>query len=99
MKKNLFILAGVVVVATSVLFACKKKQDDTIRPTYKDEAGTASNPNPNNVTVTGTNTTVAPPTENSSFYVGGGGWSNPSCITTNSLYLKANNGTDRKSVV
>jgi hypothetical protein len=98
MKKNIFILAGVVVIAASVLFACKKKQDDTIKPTYKDEAGTASNPNPNNVTVTGTNTTTPPPTENSSFNVGGGGWSNPSCITTSSLYLKANDGTTEVTV-
>lgn len=94
MKKNVFIMTGVVAMATLVLFACKKKVDDaTIHPTYKEEAsGTASNPNPNNVTVTGTTTTNNPATENTSIVMGGGGWSNPSCISTNSLYLKGING-------
>lgn len=93
MKKSFFILTGAIAIASVVLFACKKKKDETIHPTYKEEAtGTASNPQPNNVTVTGTQTVANPATENSSINAGGGGWSNPSCITTNSLYLKGLNG-------
>ncbi len=93
MKKHIYTLTGAVVIASLILFACKKKQDDTIKPTYKEDAtGTASNPQPNNVTVTGTSTVTNPATQNTSLYVGGAGWSNPSCITTNSLYLKGNNG-------
>lgn len=92
MKKNILILTGIVVVASMILFACKKKEDETIKPTYKEEGGTGSNPQPNNVTVTGTTTVTNPATENTSIVVGGAGWSNPSCITTNSVYLKGING-------
>ncbi len=93
MKKNIFILAGTFAIASLIFVACKKKDDNTIHPTYKEDAtGTASNPQPNNVTVTGTSTVTNPATENSSLYAGGAGWSNPTCITTNSLYLKGNSG-------
>ncbi len=93
MKKSIYTITGVVAIATLVLFACKKKQDDTIHPTYKEDAtGTASNPQPNNVTVTGTSTVTNPATENSAIAVGGGGWSNVSCASTNSLFLKSVNG-------
>jgi len=94
MKKHIYTLTGIVAIASLVLFACKKKQDDTIKPDYKEDAtGTASNPQPNNVTVTGTSTVTNPATQNSSIYVGNAGWSNLSCISTNSLSLKSDNGT------
>jgi len=99
MKKHIFSITAVIAVASLVFFACKKKQDDTIHPTYKEEAtGTASNPNPNNVTVTGTTTATDPATENSSIMAGGAGWSNPSCASTNSLYLKGVNGSTEITV-
>ncbi len=46
----------------------------------------------NNMTVTGSATITNPATQNSSLLVGGAGWSNPSCASTNSLVLKAING-------
>jgi hypothetical protein len=94
MKKHIFTVTVVAAVASLIFFACKKKKDDTITPTYKSEGtGTGSNPNPNNVTVTGTTNTNTPATNNSNLNVGGAGWSNPSCITTNSLYVKGINGS------
>jgi len=99
MKKHIFSITAVMAVASLVFFACKKKQDDTIYPTYKEEAtGTASNPNPNNVTVTGTTTATDPATQNSSIMAGGAGWSNPSCASTNSLYIKGINGATEITV-
>jgi len=98
MKKKLFILSGVLAMTVLLTFACKKKKDETIAPQYKADTGTGGNPDPNNITTTGTTTFAPVPTENSSFYVGGAGWSNPSCITTNSLYLKANNGATEVTV-
>lgn len=92
MKKLFYSFACVAVIGSLIFVSCKKKKNEAITPTYKEEAGTASNPNPNNVTVTGTTNVTNPATQNSSFYVGGAGWSNPSCITTNSLYLKGING-------
>ncbi len=94
MKKSIYTLTGAILIASLVLFACKKKkEDDTIHPDYKQDAtGTASNPNPNNVTVTGTSTVANPATENTSLFVGNQGWSNLSCISTNTLYLKSDNG-------
>jgi hypothetical protein len=93
MKKHIFTITGAAVIASLVLLACKKKENDTIKPDYKQDAtGTASNPQPNNVTVTGTSTVSNPATDNSSLFVGNQGWSNLSCISTNTLYLKSDNG-------
>jgi len=94
MKKHIYTIAGALVITSLVLFACKKKkEDDTIKPNYKEDAtGTASNPQPNNVTVTGTSTVTNPATENSSIYAGGAGWNNVSCASTNSLFLQSING-------
>jgi hypothetical protein len=93
MKKHIYILAGVIVLGAAVLLSCKKKQDDgSTKPDYKEVAGTGSNPQPNNVTVTGSVSTNTPPTQDSYFTVGTAGWSNLSCVTTNFLYLQASNG-------
>lgn len=95
MKKSIFLVSACVAIASLVLLACEKKKDDPnrISPTYKEEAtGTAGNPNVNNVTVTGTSTITNPATDNSSLYVGGSGWSNPTCVSTNSLTLRGING-------
>lgn len=96
MKKHLFSLTGVAFMVILVLFACTKKKDDTaITPTYKEEAtGTGGNPTKNDVTVTGTSTTnTNPASTNSSIQTGGAGWSNPSCSTTSSMSIKAQNGS------
>lgn len=47
----------------------------------------------NNMTVTGSATITNPATQNSSLLVGGAAWSNPTCASTNSLVLKAINGS------
>jgi hypothetical protein len=95
MKKYIFIGSTCVALAAFVLFSCKKKEDDNrITPTYKEEAnGTAGNPSPGNVTVTGTVSNTNPASENSSLFVGGSGWSNPTCASTNSLTLRGINGS------
>ncbi|MBK9283968.1 MAG: hypothetical protein IPM51_06560 [Sphingobacteriaceae bacterium] len=98
MKKGIFILSSLLALTLLFTYACKKKKDEAIKPEYKADTGTGGNPDPNNVTTTGTTTFNPIPTENSSFYAGGAGWSNPSCITTSSLYLKANNGSTEVTV-
>jgi hypothetical protein len=99
MKKYLFLFSGLIAINCLILMACKKKQDDTITPTYKSEAsGTASNPQPNNVTVTGQTPTNNVPTNYTTIDISAAGWSNPSCVTTNSLYLQALNGGTKVTV-
>lgn len=96
MKKYFIALTGLALTVTLVFVACTKKKDNgAITPTYKEEAnGTGGNPTKNDVTVTGTSTTnTNPASANSSIQTGGSGWSNPSCSTTNSLSIKANNGS------
>jgi len=94
MKKQFLIISGLAVITASLIFSCAKKKDDNrITPTYKEEAtGTGGNPNVGNQTVTGTATLTNPATTNSSLLVGGAGWSNPTCISTNSITLKGING-------
>jgi hypothetical protein len=83
--KNKLIFIGVLLVITALsLFSCEKKKSEGIAPTY----GTTGNPHPGEQTVTGTTTYSNPATENSSFSVGGSGWSNPTCGSTKSLTLK-----------
>lgn len=93
MKKYFIVASFCLAIGSVVLISCeKKKASDAITPTYKEEAtGTAGNPNPNNVTVTGTSTITNPASENSSLYVGGPGWSNPTCVSTGSATLKGIN--------
>ncbi|MCE3229401.1 MAG: hypothetical protein K0S32_3952 [Bacteroidetes bacterium] len=95
MKKYIFIGSTCLALAAFVFLSCEKKKDDNrITPTYKEEAnGTAGNPQPGNVTVTGTVSTANPASENSSLLVGGSGWSNPTCASTNSLTLRGINGS------
>ncbi|MDO9001269.1 MAG: hypothetical protein Q7W45_16005 [Bacteroidota bacterium] len=95
MKKQFLIISGLAIISASIIFSCKKKGDDNrITPTYKEDAtGTGGNPNVGNQTVTGTATITNPATQNSSLLVGGAGWSNPTCISTNSITLKGLNGS------
>jgi len=89
MKKNivLFTCAAFLVF---VVLSCEKKNSSTaISPDYS----ATGNPNPNNQTVTGSNTYTNPATENSSLIVGDIGWSNPSCISTGSTSLRGTKGT------
>ena len=90
MKKTFFILfSGLFLIGLS-LVSCDKKSPSGVGPTY----GSTGNPNANNQTTTGTPTYSSPATDNSIMTIGGSepGWSNPSCATTNSLYLKGYNG-------
>ena len=89
MKKQLILVTGVFVLISLCIASCGKKKSDGIAPTY----GSTGNPNPSNPTVTGNVTPTNPATDNSAVYVGGNGWSNPTCGTTNSIALKAYNGT------
>ena len=89
MKKNLVLYVGLMAILTFVV-ACEKKNSSTaIAPDYS----ATGNPNPNNQTVTGSNTYTNPATQNSSFVAGGIGWSNPTCISTGSTSLKGISGT------
>jgi hypothetical protein len=85
MKKRFLIVSGVIAMLCVVAIACEKKGNpDAISPTF----GTTGNPNPNNPTVTGNTSYTNPATTNSSFSVGGTGWTNPTCGTTFSIMLK-----------
>lgn len=90
MHKSLPVLAFLLAASGLTFLSCEKKNNsDAITPTF----GTSGNPNPGYQTVTGTNTYTNPATENTSLYVGGGGWTNPTCGSTNSISLNAFNGT------
>lgn len=70
---------GVAIITVS----CKDKNNNSITPTYRTQAGGASGGNPciMCVTVTGTSTPVTHATQNSSLLVGGSGWSYNACAT------------------
>jgi hypothetical protein len=88
-----FKVLGLSLVFATLFLACEKKEPSKgITPDYKQNSGTGGNPNQNNPTVTGTTTLTNPATENTSLLVGGTGWSNPTCPSTNSLALKGING-------
>ncbi len=95
MKKQFLLISGFAILSAILVFSCAKKKDNgAIAPTYKEDAtGTGGNPNVGNQTVTGTATLTNPATTNSSLLVGGSGWSNPTCISTNSITLKGINGS------
>lgn len=97
MNKKITLSLGALALTAILVFACKKKTDTSITPTYKSEAtGTGANPNVNNQTVTGTNTLTNPATANSGVNTSNnanGVWTYPNCASTNSLILKANNGS------
>ena len=83
--KNYFILFGLAFML-GVGFSCKDKNNKgAITPDY----GATGNPYPGNQTVTGTTTYTSPATQNTTFTVGDIGWSNPSCISTGSIALRA----------
>lgn len=94
MKKYLFLGSTLLTICSLVFLSCEKKNNsNAITPTYKEEAnGTGGNPNANNPTVTGTSTITNPASQNSSLFVGGSGWSNPTCVSTGSTTLRAING-------
>jgi len=84
---------GLTLLTASLFFSCEKKEPfNGVAPDYKENSGTGGNPNQDNPTVTGTTTLSNPATENSSIITGGSGWSNPTCISTQSLALKGVNG-------
>lgn len=84
MKKPLSLIGLAIIL--SITFSCKDKNDkNAIAPDYS----STGNPFPNNQTVTGSSTYTSPATKNTSFTVGDLGWSNPSCISTQSLALRA----------
>ncbi len=89
MKKRSFLLSVLSLVLIAGFLACEKKKSTGITPTY----GATGNPNPGDQTVTGTTTYSNPATENSSLFVGGSGWTNPTCGSTNSVILKGFNGS------
>lgn len=93
MKKNFLAVTGIAILVSIIFFACEKKKETGIAPTYKEEQGTGGNPFPNNPTVTGTSSVSNPATQNSALTVGGSGWNNPSCASTFSTTLKGINGT------
>lgn len=95
MKKYVYTLSACIAFISLILLSCEKKNsNDALTPTYKEEAtGTAGNPHVNNVTVTGSVTNTNPATESTSLFVGGSGWSNPTCSSTGSLTLKGVNGS------
>lgn len=83
--KNHFAFLGlaILVIFTS---SCKDKNNTgAITPDY----GATGNPYPDNQTVTGTTTYTSPATQNTTFDAGGIGWSNPSCVSTSSMGLRA----------
>ncbi|HQQ94804.1 MAG TPA: hypothetical protein PLQ93_09630 [Bacteroidia bacterium] len=92
MIKGSLKLIALSLAGLAVILACEKKSSSGIGPDYKQNSGTGGNPNQNNPTVTGSSTLTNPATQNSSMLVGGTGWSNPTCPSTNSLALKGDNG-------
>lgn len=83
MKRPIQYFVGLVVFISLLITACERKKSSGISPTY----GTSGNPNPSLPTVTGNATLTNPATENTSLPVGGTGWTNPTCPSTNSLNL------------
>lgn len=83
MKKLLFPALFLSAISLVLITSCKKKEDNTIQPTYKNLAlGTGANPCINCVTVGGTTTYTNPATANTSILVGGSGWGYDACATT-----------------
>ncbi|MBS1650396.1 MAG: hypothetical protein JSU07_00130 [Bacteroidetes bacterium] len=95
--KSLFIASSLSLI---IFFSCNKKNsDNSIAPTYRQNAtGTGANPNVNVQTTTGTNTVVNPATNNSSINTGGSGWSNPTCASSSSLVIQGNNGSTQVTI-
>lgn len=79
---------SLLLITVIVIVACEKKKSDGLSPTY----GTTGNPHPGAQTVTGSTTHSNPATENTSLFVGGSGWTNPTCGSTGSITLRAFNG-------
>lgn len=80
--KKIFLSSLVVLglSASIIVVSCKDKNNNSITPTYRNQApGTGGNPCINCITVTGTVTPITPATQNSSLLVGGSGWSYNSC--------------------
>jgi hypothetical protein len=88
MKNKIILAISSFLFVGLLILSCDKKDPNGIGPGY----GTTGNPNPNNQTTTGSPTYSNPATENSPITIGGTGWTNPTCGTTNSLNLKGVNG-------
>ena len=88
MKKPFLVFSSLLIVLILGIGCEKKGNPDALTPDYS----ATGNPNPNNQTVTGTNTFTNPATQNSSLLVGNSGWSNLTCASTNSTTLKGTNG-------
>ena len=84
MKKSLVLIVGLALIIVTGMFSCEKKKSTGIRPDYS----ATGNPNPNNQTVTGSSTFTNPATDNTSILIGDIGWTNLTCISTQSLTLK-----------
>lgn len=81
------VFAAVVVL---VGFSCQKKTNsNAITPDYS----ATGNPNPNVQTVTGATSYTNPATKNTSILIGTSGWSNLTCLSTNSATLRGDDGT------
>ena len=66
MKKIIITIISTLFTITLILFSCTKKEITGITPDYKENAGTAGNPNVNNPTVTGGTLAINTATQNSS---------------------------------
>lgn len=97
MKKIILSSLTVFIVLSIVLFSCQKKTDESISPTYKDEAanGTGNNPNITNVTTTGTVATTSVAMQNSSMTGIGtvGSWMSTNCIAGQTCLSITNSST------
>ena len=82
-------MSGLVLLLCFIYSCEKKNNSNAISPDFS----ATGNPNPNNQTVTGSNTYTNPATENTSFIVGDIGWSNPSCVSTGSTSLRGTKGS------
>lgn len=92
MKKHIIFLSSFFLIL--LIVACEKKESAGISPGYIENTGsTGGNPNANNPTVTGATMAINTATKNTSFNIGGNGWSNKNCGSTNSLTLNGIFGT------
>lgn len=93
--RSLLFFVGVIFSFLFISFGCKKDNDNAITPTYRTAApgmNGGANPNINQPYIPPITNTVILATQNSYLTIGSSGWSNPSCVTTNSLYLQSVKG-------
>lgn len=94
MKKLLFPALLFGAVCSVFIISCKEKNNDSITPTYKNQAtGTGANPNINQITVTGTSTVTNPATQNTALQVTSAGWVFDGCATSPNTLTGRNGNT------